>query len=90
MKNFYIKRKTNKRLPQTETLNNHETACDILKLNKIQYFIYTQKTEKNQVILLKDLEGTDFDTEIVFQELANENIENLNFISAKIFSAKNP
>ena len=49
MKNFYIKRIiNNKRILQTETLNNHKTACEILKLNKIRYFIYTPKTEKTK------------------------------------------
>ncbi|KOX74126.1 hypothetical protein WN51_14206 [Melipona quadrifasciata] len=52
---------TTKKSPtSTSTLTDHKIACETLKLNKIQYFTYTPKTEKNQTVLLKDLEG-DFD-----------------------------
>ncbi|KOX69362.1 hypothetical protein WN51_06780 [Melipona quadrifasciata] len=60
-KNFYIKRiNNNKKILQTETLEDYKIASETLKLNKIQYFTYTPKTEKHQKILLKHLKG-DYD-----------------------------
>ena len=50
MKDYYIKRITNnKHILLTET-NNYKTACEILKQNKIQFFMCIPKTENTYIL----------------------------------------
>lgn len=86
--NFHIKRVNNsKHIAQFQALNDFKRAKEVLAKANTNFYSYTARTEKNPVFLLKGLNFTYTENEVI-KELQNLDIEGLKFIKVSRFSTK--
>lgn len=86
--NFYIKRINEfKHTLHINDIENYNKVKELLKKAKTNFYSFTPKTEKNLTFLLKGLNCT-FEEKEVLAELQNMNIEGLQFLKLSRFSTR--
>ncbi|KAH0534904.1 hypothetical protein KQX54_009985 [Cotesia glomerata] len=77
----------NKHIINANNLKDFNTIKSALKDNKIQFYTNTPKEEKEQIYLLKGLEGS-FNPEVILKDLISLKIEEISFLKVRQFKTK--